>query len=177
MLSQACETQNTFFLHVVGKVTSLVAKKDLLLANCIEEAIKKNESLESLSIDGIKRDNARSRITEQKDKREKSVKVSNSKGKAKASTGKSSSVTRKTIDSKRSPKTTDSKGSPGTKFGKVSAKSKPKIAMKVSKKTSSSTGKRRVDSRSSSVSTKKLNVVGFRGRSSLSSKNTRVKSA
>ncbi|XP_055809825.1 DEAD-box ATP-dependent RNA helicase 39 [Solanum dulcamara] len=170
-------TGRTARMGAKGKVTSLIAKKDLLLANCIEEAMKKNESLESLSVDGIKRDNARSRITEQKDKREKSVKVSNSKGQAKASTGKSSSVTRKTIDSKRSPKTTNSKRSPGTKFGKVPAKSKPKIATKVSKKTSSSTGNRRVDSRSSSVSTKKLNVVGFRGRSSLSSKNTRVKSA
>ncbi|XP_047256856.1 DEAD-box ATP-dependent RNA helicase 39 isoform X2 [Capsicum annuum] len=170
-------TGRTARMGAKGKVTSLITKKDLLLATCIEEAIKKNESLESLSVDSIKRDNARSRITGQKDKREKAVKVSNLEGKAKVSTGKSSRVTRKTIDSKRFPKTIDSKRSPGTKFGKAPAKSKPKVAIKVSKKTSSSTGKRRVDSRSSSVSTKKLNVVGFRGRSSLSSKNTRVKSA
>ncbi|XP_060173189.1 DEAD-box ATP-dependent RNA helicase 39 [Lycium barbarum] len=162
-------TGRTARMGAKGKVTSLVAKRDLLLANCIEEAIKKNESLESLSVDGIKRDNARSRITEQKDKREKLVKVSNSKGKAtKAATGKSSSVTRKTIDPKKSP---------GAKFGKGPAKSKPKIAIKVSKKTGSSTGKRQVDSRSSSRSTSKLNVVGFRGRSSVSSKNGRVKAA
>ncbi|KAF3628089.1 DEAD-box ATP-dependent RNA helicase 39 [Capsicum annuum] len=167
-------TGRTARMGAKGKVTSLITKKDLLLATCIEEAIKKNESLESLSVDSIKRDNARSRITGQKDKREKAVKVSNLEGKAKVSTGKSSRVTRKTIDSKRFPKTIDSKRSPGTKFGKAPAKSKPKVAIKVSKKTSSSTGKRRVDSRSSSVSTKKLNVVGFRGRSSLSSKNTRV---
>ncbi|MCD9645697.1 hypothetical protein HAX54_034823 [Datura stramonium] len=159
-------TGRTARMGAKGKVTSLVAKRDLLLATCIEEAIKKNESLESLSVDSIKRDNARSRITEQKDKREKSVKVSNSKGKAKASIGKPSSVTRKKIDSKRST---------GTKFGKLPSKSKPKIAIKVTKKTSSSAGKRQVDSRSSSVSTKKLNVVGFRGKSSLSSKNARVK--
>ncbi|KAF3664050.1 DEAD-box ATP-dependent RNA helicase 39 [Capsicum annuum] len=162
-------TGRTARMGAKGKVTSLISKKDLLLATCIEEAIKKNESLESLSVDSIKRENARSHIIEQKVKREKSVKVSNLKGKAKVSTGKSSSVSRKTIDSKRSPKTIDSKRSPGTKFGKVPAKSKSNVAIKVSNKTSSSPGKRRVDSRSSTVSTKKLNVVGFRGRSSLSS--------
>ncbi|XP_016506152.1 DEAD-box ATP-dependent RNA helicase 39 [Nicotiana tabacum] len=158
-------TGRTARMGAKGKVTSLVAKKDLLLAARIEEAMMKNESLEALSVDGVKRDIARSRITEQKDKREKLVKASNSRGKAKASTGKSSSVGRKT----------DSKTSPGAKSGKVPAKSKPKIAIKVSKRVSTSTGKRRVDSRSSSVSTSKLNVVGFRGRSSSSSKNANVR--
>jgi hypothetical protein len=38
-----------------GKVTSLVAKKDVPLATRIEEAIKKNESLEALSVNTVRK--------------------------------------------------------------------------------------------------------------------------
>lgn len=74
-------------------MTSLVAKKDLILATRIEEAIMKNESLESLSIDSIKRDLARSHINEQKERNAKMVKVSSLKNKAKAAS-KSSEIGR-----------------------------------------------------------------------------------
>ena len=49
-----------------GKVTSLVAKKDLPLATRIEEAIKKNESLESLNAASIRQDATKSRQSNQK---------------------------------------------------------------------------------------------------------------
>ncbi|KAG8362988.1 hypothetical protein BUALT_BualtUnG0016400 [Buddleja alternifolia] len=59
-------TGRTACMGAKGKVTSLVARKDVILATCIEEAMMKNESLESLSVYSIKRDKARSRVNEQK---------------------------------------------------------------------------------------------------------------
>jgi len=38
-----------------GKVTSIVAKKDVALATRIEEAMKKNESLEALTTNNVRR--------------------------------------------------------------------------------------------------------------------------
>ncbi|KAJ0087294.1 hypothetical protein Patl1_07972 [Pistacia atlantica] len=59
-------TGRTARMGAKGKVTSLVAKKDMLLAGRIEEAIRKNESLESLTSDNVRRDAARDKITQQR---------------------------------------------------------------------------------------------------------------
>jgi hypothetical protein len=84
VMVEAKSTLNRFskdYLLLTGKVTSLIAKKDVILATRIEEAIRKNESLESLTVDNVRRDIARSRITEQKRINVKSVKISNEKNK------------------------------------------------------------------------------------------------
>lgn len=182
-------TGRTARMGAKGKVTSLVAKKDQTLAARIEDAIMKNESLESLTVDNVKRDIARSRITEQKNFKSakisnqnkskaapvKSLSVPNQKNKSKATSMKSSSDRGKVLFTKKSS---------GTKPGKGSAPSKyPKTAIKVSKsfksssastsKRSFSGGKKIMDRRKSAgvkSTTSKLNVVGFRGRSSLSDK-------
>ncbi|KAL7245813.1 hypothetical protein ACSBR2_001029 [Camellia fascicularis] len=182
-------TGRTARMGAKGKVTSLVAKKDQTLATRIEDAIMKNESLESLTVDNVKRDIARSRITEQKNF--KSAKISN-QNKSKAAPVKSSSVPNQKNKSKATSmkpssdrgKVLFTKKSSGTKPGNGSAPSKyPKTAIKVSKsfksssastsKRSFSGGKKIMDSRKSGgvkSTTSKLNVVGFRGRSSLSDK-------
>lgn len=182
-------TGRTARMGAKGKVTSLVAKKDQTLAARIEDAIMKNESLESLTVDNVKRDIARSRITEQKNF--KSAKISN-QNKSKAAPVKSSSVPNQKNKSKATSmkpssdrgKVLFTKKSSGTKPGKGSAPSKyPKTAIKVSKsfksssastsKRSFSGGEKIMDSRKSGgvkFTTSKLNVVGFRGRSSLSDK-------
>ncbi|QHO44108.1 DEAD-box ATP-dependent RNA helicase [Arachis hypogaea] len=59
-----------------GKVTSLVTKKDLILATRIEEAMRKNESLESITKEGVRRDIARIQVNGQSGKDRKLVKVS-----------------------------------------------------------------------------------------------------
>ncbi|GFP78992.1 dead-box ATP-dependent RNA helicase 39 [Phtheirospermum japonicum] len=83
-------TGRTARMGAKGKVTSLIAKKDSMLAARIEEAVTKNESLESVSVDSIKRDLARSNVNRQKDKNEKTVKFSSLKNKGNATSTKSS---------------------------------------------------------------------------------------
>ncbi|KAF7021447.1 hypothetical protein CFC21_034398 [Triticum aestivum] len=53
-------TGRTARMGAKGKVTSLVAKKDVGLATRIEDAMKKNESLESLTTSNVRRDSANS---------------------------------------------------------------------------------------------------------------------
>lgn len=177
----------------------MVAKKDHNLATRIEEAIMKNESLESVTVEHIRRDAARDKITEQKGKNEKLVKVSNQKSRAKAAApGKSSSVrgkavnTRKVVGTKpskvstgfktknaavkvsRSAKSSSSNGTKGSEKRQKTASraSKPPKSTNVSspKKPFSGGKKKQMGSQKSSAvkSTSKLNVVGFRGRSSSS---------
>lgn len=136
---------------ITGKVTSLVAKKNLMLATRIEEAIKKNESLESLSVDSVRRDVARSRITPQKVSNPKFTRVSNQKSKSRPS---------------------------GTKYAKTSVQASKSVkAVKPSNTNNSkkafSTGKRPSENRRSTAvksTSSKLSVVGFRGRTSWSNK-------
>ncbi|XP_052202777.1 DEAD-box ATP-dependent RNA helicase 39 [Diospyros lotus] len=170
-------TGRTARMGAKGKVTSLVAKKDLILASRIEEAIMKNESLESVTVDNVKRDIARAHITQQKNL--KAVKVSNWKSKVKAAPVKSSSAHGKGSSAKKLS---------GTKSGKVSAPSKSakagvkpvkplKSSSSSSSKRASSGSKRTTNSRKPGVAkttTSKLNVVGFRGRSSSSNKTRRA---
>ncbi|KAI3459970.1 hypothetical protein Pfo_016633 [Paulownia fortunei] len=163
-------TGRTARMGAKGKVTSLVAKKNLILATRIEEAMMKNESLESLSVDSIKRDLARSHINQQKEKNAKMVKVSSLKNKAKADSTKSSDAHGKAIVAKKTSV---------AKSGKAPAISKAKKVIKVFKTSKSSgtstsrgmssRGKKQSGNRNLGVvgSTSKLNVVGFRGRSAV----------
>ncbi|KAK2659126.1 hypothetical protein Ddye_005659 [Dipteronia dyeriana] len=157
-------TGRTARMGAKGKVTSLVAKKDHLLAECIEEAIRKNESLEALTTDNVRRDVARAKITEQKGKSAKLITMSNQKNKTKSTSEKYSSV-RTNVTSAQTSRRTTSATKPGkasassvrtkvtttqtsgrkpsaTKFGKASAPAKSsKTTFKVSKLKSSPAGR------------------------------------
>jgi hypothetical protein len=63
-------------LSVAGKVTSLVTKKDYSLATKIEEAIRKNESLEAITKESVRMDVTRNQITEQRRKNKNGFKTS-----------------------------------------------------------------------------------------------------
>lgn len=155
-------TGRTARMGAKGKVTSLVAKKDVMLATHIEEAMMKNKSLESLSIDGIKRDTARSRVNEQKERNAKMVRGSTSKYKAKDVSTKSTEARGKAGTVTKKPSVPKVKMALG-KFSKTSRSSGPgatKGTTYIGKKQS---GGRIAANRSPS----KLNVVGFRGRSAV----------
>ncbi|XP_074280330.1 DEAD-box ATP-dependent RNA helicase 39 [Silene latifolia] len=85
-------TGRTARMGAKGKVTSLVTKRDIPLATRIEEAMKKNESLESLSVDSIRRDNARARISQQQGNNIRAGTASNMKSSGR-DTGKTTSRT------------------------------------------------------------------------------------
>ncbi|KAJ8446073.1 hypothetical protein Cgig2_017575 [Carnegiea gigantea] len=183
-------TGRTARMGAKGKVTSLVAKRDVPLATRIEEAIKKNESLESLSVDSIKRDIARARITQQKGintklaktsavkkskGRDTSIKSSSgSKGKdgpTKSSGGRGKAVSVRAVSTKKtsagkskavSVRAASTKKTSAGKSGKASSQSKGQ-SVKKSVKVS------KVSAASASKRSSKISVVGFRGRSSSSS--------
>ncbi|KAH7568116.1 hypothetical protein JRO89_XS07G0239900 [Xanthoceras sorbifolium] len=189
-------TGRTARMGAKGKVTSLVARKDHLLAERIEEAIRKNESLEALTTDNVRRDVARTKITEQKGKSANLIKMSNQKNKTKAASEKSSSGRTKVMSAQTTGRKSSSsvrtkamsapnsgRKSSATKSGKASTPAKSsKTTFKVSKLKSSpasrsqkapSGGKKHTESRKSSVGksrASKLSVVGFRGRASYSNK-------
>ncbi|XVE55093.1 hypothetical protein DITRI_Ditri03aG0133200 [Diplodiscus trichospermus] len=147
-------TGRTARMGAKGKVTSLVAKKDLLLAERIEEALRKNESLESLTADNVRRDVARARITEQKGKTAKLIKVSHQKNKTSAASTHTSAKKPSIAKSVKSP----APAKPSKKIVKVTKNLKTAKASSVGKK-----------NKPSGTSTgKKLSVVGFRGRASSS---------
>lgn len=135
-----------------------------MLANRIEEAIKKNESLELLSVDSVRRDIARSRIAPLKGNL---VRVSNQKNKSRSASapakfGKASFQASKSV-----------------KPSNASTSRKASSSASSSRKASSS-GKRQPESRRSSVvksTASKLSVVGFRGRASWSDKRESVASS
>ncbi|CAL9020454.1 unnamed protein product [Prunus brigantina] len=177
-------TGRTARMGAKGKVTSLVAKKNLMLANRIEEAIKKNESLESLSVDSVRRDIARSRIAPLKGNL---VRVSNQKNKSRSASapakfGKASFQASKSV--KPSNASTSRKASSSASTSRK-ASSSPSSSRKASSSPSnsrkaSSSGKRQPESRRSSVvksTASKLSVVGFRGRASWSDKRESVASS
>ncbi|KAK1298702.1 DEAD-box ATP-dependent RNA helicase 39 [Acorus calamus] len=167
-------TGRTARMGAKGKVTSLVARKDALLASRIEEAIGKNESLESVSIIDVKRDAIKAGRTDQKGKTVTLVKSTN----------------QKTTHGRKLAQTSGRK-TPATKSGKAMQLNKTRKSVAVVKPFKSSTsglkretlnGKKSVDRKySGSKSTKsnssvsksnksKLSVVGFRGRSSSSTR-------
>ncbi|EYU36549.1 hypothetical protein MIMGU_mgv1a002525mg [Erythranthe guttata] len=187
-------TGRTARMGAKGKVTSLVARKNTNLAALIEEALMKNESLESISVDSIKRDLARSHISEQKDKNERMVKGSNSRNKPATNSaaptkssyeprgkssyeprGKSSYEPRgKSSYEPRGKSTVSKKRTSVAKSDKSAPfvlKSKKKVVkdFKPSKPYGTSTKSKSGPARKSEAvkSTSKLSVVGFRGRSAV----------
>ncbi|OAY58522.1 DEAD-box ATP-dependent RNA helicase 39 [Manihot esculenta] len=157
-------TGRTARMGAKGKVTSLVAKRDVLLAARIEEAMRKNESLEALNKDNVRRDVARAQITEQKGKKEKLIKQSNQRNKTKAATVKSSSnLTKASSVNKSGKSSTLAKSAKGVKVVKT---------VRASSRTSLAGNKKTGSKKSTAVKStaSKLRVVPLRGRSSSSSK-------
>lgn len=142
-------------LHA-GKVTSLVAKKDLPLATRIEEAIKKNESLEALTVNSVRRDASISRQIDQKYK----TKVILTKN--------SSKVAKKTSSVRKLEASKKGKDSLPTKSSKGISLSKPVKSVVGGKRESTKGSKPRQTRKPGTAKppTSKLSVVGFRGRSS-----------
>ncbi|KAK1406799.1 hypothetical protein QVD17_38407 [Tagetes erecta] len=181
-------TGRTARMGAKGKVTSLVTKKDLALATRVEEAMRKNESLESVTVNNVQKDSGRPKPQAHKAKGTKLVKVKASDQKnnkpfqdAKSPTAKSSKVvgfsksptkrsssgpkSGKAVDFSKSKKTKAERSMKPSKFSKPSSPKRPVLK---------SGGKTRTVSQSGfQKSSSKLNVVGFRGRSS-ASRSTRA---
>ncbi|KAF7820336.1 DEAD-box ATP-dependent RNA helicase 39 [Senna tora] len=171
-------TGRTARMGAKGKVTSLVAKKDLTLAARIEEAIRKNESLEALTKESVRRDIVRTQITQQKGKNTKLVKVSKAKTasgvRATSTSGVLRDTPRKASKSNSLVRVSSRKASKPLKSGKAGG-----IQVKKSVKSSSAGSTRKAPARKTQASKRdnggkstntKLSVVGFRGRSSSSNK-------
>lgn len=180
-------TGRTARMGAKGKVTSLVAKKDFKLANLIEEAIKKNESLEALSVDDIVRGNPKPRvsikgktsITRTSNRKDSSTSTKPSRGRGNG-TATIQTSRKKTSETRAPTRSTPTRSAPTRSTPTRSAPTKSKRpTVTVSKpsrssssgapKRASSEGKRPAESRKSKntkPSTSKLNVVGFRGRNS-----------
>ncbi|XP_061356587.1 DEAD-box ATP-dependent RNA helicase 39 [Gastrolobium bilobum] len=183
-------TGRTARMGAKGKVTSLVAKKDLMLATKIEEALRKNESLEAITKESVRRDIARTQITGPGGNNKKFVKVSQVKDKSGGrASARNSGSDNKYVKGSPSAKVKDKSGGrtsarnsgSGTKYvkGSPSAKSMKKgINVSKSIKSSSASSLRKDSSenkqtgkRGATKSTNsKLSVVGFRGRNSSSDK-------
>lgn len=171
-------TGRTARMGAKGKVTSLVAKKNQLLASRIEEAMRKNESLESLTMNNVEWDVAKSRQGSQKGKNTDSVETTYQKNKFSPTSSKSHKIVKKVArPSSRKPfagKT--GKPSTPTSSRKPSAPTKarkPVVSRQVKEKTGGvrkeSSKRNKPFEKRKSDSTRaasKLSVVGFRGRSS-----------
>ncbi|RZC55268.1 hypothetical protein C5167_014124 [Papaver somniferum] len=182
-------TGRTARMGAKGKVTSLISRKDQLLANRIEQAIGKNESLESLSADNLRWEKAKSQVYEQKgSKNSNLVKASNVKSKINSSssaktsrrgrvvTAINTSSQRRGVKVGRPSAPTKSRrattSSAPTKPRRETTVSKPSFSSSSSSRKPSSGVKQQTDGRKSgntNFKPTKLNVVGFRGRSSSSS--------
>lgn len=163
-----------------GKVTSLVAKKDVLLATRIEEAIRKNESLEALTSNNVRRPsnpqnaNPKGRNTSRTVKSSSALKITSQQGRrgvvlsSKSRTPKDTTSTRRRSTPKSQPKPTKSapKSAPA---GKAKLAKSTKTSIKVSKSQSKPVGRK--GDALNKIGTK-LSVVGFRGRSSGKSAQT-----
>ncbi|CAN1220826.1 DEAD-box ATP-dependent RNA helicase 39 [Linum grandiflorum] len=165
-------TGRTARMGAKGKVTSLVAKKDVPLSSRIEEAIRKNESLESLTMDGIRRDKARVRITENKGK---IVRLSRASSDQKDNNDKKTKSDGDVKSIKASTKQYGKKSSPATSSRRVvksySKTTKPTQTMKKSssKPVKFFGAKKQTGKRSSTAFPEnKLSVAALRGRSSSS---------
>ncbi|XP_015886265.2 DEAD-box ATP-dependent RNA helicase 39 [Ziziphus jujuba] len=168
-------TGRTARMGAKGKVTSLVAKKDHVLATRIEEAIRKNESLESLTVDSVRRDIARAKITDQKGRDAKLIKVAKNNKKTKGDSVKSSRV-HKAVGVKPRKSSVSAKT---TKGGGIHASKPVKLSSARSSGKPSLSRKKKLDGKRFSVdksTDSKLNVVGFRGRSSWSDKKEKMMS-
>ncbi|KAJ0988054.1 hypothetical protein J5N97_006410 [Dioscorea zingiberensis] len=164
-------TGRTARMGAKGKVTSLVSKKDLLLASRIEEAMKKNESLESLNADNVRKDTTGAPKSISRDRNSKVVKVTNQKNRASVVPSKSSKVGRKSAQTSvpKSSAVTSVKRSSPFKARKTINVSKPVKFSERTSRTASPKASKHPSSKKSDAprpTSSKLTVVGFRGRSS-----------
>ncbi|KAF8663199.1 hypothetical protein HU200_055801 [Digitaria exilis] len=164
-------TGRTARMGAKGKVTSLVAKKDVALATRIEEAIKKNESLEALTTNNVRRPtNPQSASTKGRTSRSvktsSALKVVNQKGRrGVVLSGKSSRTPKDTTSTRRrSPPKIQPKATKSAAPRKAKV-SKPTNSVKVSKGKAKPQGRKAKGDILNKLGTK-LSVVGFRGRSS-----------
>ncbi|KAJ6774014.1 DEAD-BOX ATP-DEPENDENT RNA HELICASE 50 [Salix purpurea] len=135
-------TGRTARMGAKGKVTSLLARKDQQLAARIEEAMRKNESLESLTVDNVRRDIARARITEQQGKNAKLITASNQKSKQQGKSSKLITASNQKSNNKsatvKPPGVRTKATSSVMKSGKASTPAKSVKAVKVAKRVKSS---------------------------------------
>ncbi|KAL8487040.1 hypothetical protein ACS0TY_023653 [Phlomoides rotata] len=164
-------TGRTARMGAKGKVTSLIARKDTFLAARIEEAMMKNESLESLSVDGIKRDLARSNINQQNERNAKERTSSLNNRANKAASMKSSEAPRGKTTVATKTSVTKSRKAPLIPVSKkvIKVVKKPKFSGASSSRGASSGGRKQTGEKNKGAarSTSKLNVVGFRARSAV----------
>lgn len=159
-------TGRTARMGAKGKVTSLVTKKDLLLAGRIEEAIRNNESLEMLTKDNVKRDAARARITQEKGRGVKLVRAVSKQRQttAKAATTAAQTPVRKSKVSKPAKASSTPKSSKGASSTPKSSKGRSEAVKRAVSKPNFVRGKKGSERGRGT----KLSVVGFRGRASSS---------
>ncbi|ESQ38602.1 hypothetical protein EUTSA_v10028511mg [Eutrema salsugineum] len=171
-------TGRTARMGAKGKVTSLISRKDQMLAGRIEEAMRNNESLESLTNDNVRRDAARTQITQEKGRSVKQIrevsKQRNTRDRGASSppparsTGVKTPLRKSTSTSARkSTSTSARKSTPVSKPRKSS--SPPEKSTKPKRKILKTVGSRSIAARGKKGSErtgKKISVVGFRGRSS-----------
>ncbi|KAG2330243.1 hypothetical protein Bca4012_020161 [Brassica carinata] len=161
-------TGRTARMGAKGKVTSLISRKDQMLASRIEEAMRNNESLEALTNDNVRRDAARTQITQEKGRKVKQIREvskqrnSRERGGTSSSSPPARSAVRKST-SVRKPASVSKTGRASSPPEK-STKPKRKILKTVGSRSIAARGKKGSSDRTG----KKLSVVGFRGRSSAS---------
>ncbi|CAN6455960.1 unnamed protein product [Victoria cruziana] len=156
-------TGRTARMGAKGKVTSLVSKKDLVLASRIEDAIGKNESLESLSVVSIKRENATHRENDHKGRMmlNKNAETTKQKGKGSASSSKSTKGQNKGIKSgNKEAVATEARKTTSVSTKKASASGVKPASLNV---------KNSVEAKKPAKKPTKLQVVGFRGRNASAS--------
>ncbi|CAN6808757.1 unnamed protein product [Brassica oleracea] len=157
-------TGRTARMGAKGKVTSLISRKDQMLAARIEEAMRNNESLEALTNDNVRRDAARTQITQEKGRSVKQIRAV-SKQRNTRDRGTSSSPPARPAGVKtpvrKSPSVRKSTSGRTSSSPEKSTKPKRKILKTVGSRSIAARGKK-----GSERTGKKLSVVGFRGRSS-----------
>ncbi|CAN8246742.1 unnamed protein product [Cochlearia groenlandica] len=159
-------TGRTARMGAKGKVTSLISRKDQMLAARIEEAMRNNESLESLTNDNVRRDAARTQITQEKGRSVKNIRaVSKQRNTKDRATSSPPSRATSTKFPARKPTSVSKSGRPSSRPEK-SEKPKRKILKTVGSRSIAAKGKKGSEKRTG----KKLSVVGFRGRSSSSAR-------
>ncbi|CAA6660869.1 unnamed protein product [Spirodela intermedia] len=149
-------TGRTARMGAKGAVTSLVAKKDLILASRIEDAIMKNESLETLNAESVRRDAAALRQSDPKPTRTVEIKKTGAIS-AKARLGRKPSSP---VSGHRKPATRNGR-SPAAKTGRSR---QPARGVSGGKKQAETTKRKPFAPRPAGS---KLSVVGFRRSSAL----------
>ncbi|KAG0536183.1 hypothetical protein BDA96_03G042700 [Sorghum bicolor] len=165
-------TGRTARMGAKGKVTSIVAKKDVALAARIEEAMKKNESLEALTTNNVRRAASPQSVSTKGRpsrlvKTSNALKVVNQKGRRGVALSSKSSRTPKDTTStrRRSPPKSQAKTTKSAAPRKAKPVKPSRSSTKVSKSKAKPEGRRSKSDALNKLGTK-LSVVGFRGRSS-----------